>query len=322
MKAILCESYGPPEVLKLGEVEKPVPKANELLIRVRATTVAVADVRIRAFRVPLSFWIPARLALGITRPRQPILGVELSGDVEEVGSDVKLFRKGDPVFAATLSGFGGYAEYVCLREDGPVAVKPFNLGYEQAAAIPIGARTALRYLKAANVGNGTRVLVYGASGSVGSYMVQLARHLGAEVTGVCSSRNMELVRSIGAHKVIDYSIPGLWRKLETYDVVCDAVDKLDFSLAIRHVKNDGVYVNVTMPVRSLAMMWTSATTKKKVMVGENVPESAGDMAELKRLAESGVLQPVMDRIYPFDKIVEAHRYVDGGHKKGNVAISV
>jgi NADPH:quinone reductase-like Zn-dependent oxidoreductase len=322
MKAILCESYGPPEVLKLGEVEKPIPKANELLIRVRATTVTVADSRIRAFRVPKSFWIPARLALGITKPRQPILGAELAGDVEEVGKDVKRFKKGDEVFAATLFRAGAYAEYISLPEDGPVAIRPANVTYEEAAAIPIGARTALRYLKAAGVGNGTKVLIYGASGSVGTYAVQLARHYGAEVTGVCGSRNLDLVRSIGAHKVIDYSIPGLARKLEMYDVICDAVDKLDFSLAIRHVKDNGVYMNVTMPFKSLAMMWTAATTKKRVKVGENIPEKAEDLAELKGLVEAGVLKPVMDRIYRFEQIVEAHRYVDKGHKKGNVAITV
>jgi NADPH:quinone reductase-like Zn-dependent oxidoreductase len=322
MKAILCESYGPPEVLKIGEAEKPIPKPDEILIRVRATTVAVADSRIRAFRVPKSFWIPARLALGITKPRNRILGAELAGDVEEVGSNVKRFKKGDQVFAATLAQGGAYAEYICLPEGGPVAIKPSNLTYEEAAALPIGARTAWRYLKAAGVSKGTKLLIYGASGSVGTYAVQLGRYFSAEVTGVCSSQNLELVKSIGAQKVIDYSIPGLRRKLEMYDVVCDAVDKMDFSLGIQHVKDTGIYMNVTMPLKSFSMMWTSATSSKRVKVGENIPEKADDLVELKNLAEAGVLKPVMDRIYPFDKIVDAHRYVDRGHKKGNVAITV
>lgn len=322
MKAILCEKYGPPDVLKIADVVKPVPKSNEILVRIRATTVTVADSRIRAFRVPKSFWIPARLALGITKPRQPILGVELSGDVEEVGKDVKQFKKGDQVFAATLSARGAHAEYICLPENGPVAIKPHNITYEEAAAIPIGARTALKYVKDGKVGKGTTVLIYGASGSVGSYMVQLAKHFGAEVTGVCSSRNLDLVRSIGADKVIDYSIPGLARKLQMYDIVCDAVDKLDFSLAFRHVNPKGTYMNITAPLKSPSMMWKSATSGKKVKVGENSPETAEALVELRGLVESGVLKPLMDRVYTFDQIVEAHRYVDKGHKKGNVAITV
>jgi NADPH:quinone reductase-like Zn-dependent oxidoreductase len=322
MKAIFCEKYGPPEVLKIREVEKPVPKPDEILIKIKATTVTVADSRIRAFRVPASFWVPARVALGITKPNKAILGVELAGEVEEAGVNVKRFRKGDHVFAATLSNFGGYAEYVCLNENGPVTIKPSNTTFEEAAALPIGARTALHYMSAAKVSKGSKVLIYGASGSVGSYAVQIAKHMGAEVTGVASKANLELVKSIGADKVIDYAAPDFASKLEMYDVLCDAVDKLDFSFGISHVKDHGIYMNVTMPFKNPAMMWTSATTKKKVMVGENSPDTFEGLVELKGMVESGVLKPVMDTIYRFDQIVEAHRYVDKGHKKGNVAITV
>lgn len=203
MKAIACERYGPPEVLKIVEIAKPAPKDNEVLIRIRATTVTVADSRIRAFRVPASFWIPGRLALGITKPRKSVLGVEFAGEVESVGKNVTRFKGGDHVFAATLFNFGGYAEYICINENAAIAIKPKNMSYEEAAAIPIGARTALRYLSAANVTSGQKVLIYGASGSVGTYMVQLAKHYGAEVTGVCGTRNVDLVKSLGAQKVLD-----------------------------------------------------------------------------------------------------------------------
>ncbi|HZY81508.1 MAG TPA: NAD(P)-dependent alcohol dehydrogenase [Cyclobacteriaceae bacterium] len=318
MKAIVCERYGPPEVLKIAEVPKPVPKENEILVKVRATTVAVADSRIRAFRVPPAFWLPGRLSLGITKPRKPILGVELSGEVESTGRNVKRFRQGDEVFAATLFNFGGYAEYICLPENSAVAMKPRNTSFEEAAAIPIGARTAFYYLKAANVDKGKKILIYGASGSVGTYMIQLAKHYGAEVTAVCSAANVQLVQSLGASKVLDYTSPDFVSRLEKYDVVIDAVDKLEFSVGINAVKDGGVYANITSPVKSIAMM----LSKKKVLVGVDIPETSEGINQLKDLVESGVLKPVMDKIYPFEQIVEAHRYVDTGRKKGNVAITV
>jgi NADPH:quinone reductase-like Zn-dependent oxidoreductase len=322
MKAIVCRKYGSPEVLEFREVEKPVPKDGEILVKVGATSVTVADCRVRSFRVPPSFWLPARLALGLTRPRRPILGVELAGTVESVGRDVKRFQVGDKVFAATLSGFGAYAEYKCLREDGPVCLMPSNVGFTEAAALPVGARTAMHYLKKAGVGNGSKVLVYGASGSVGSYAVQLAAHIGAEVTGVCSTANLEMVKALGAAAVIDYTREDFSTRGGSYDVVFEAVDKSGFAACMRALKPDGIYVNITTPLPGPAMIWTKLTTRRKLILGENSSETAEDLMEIKNLVEAGKLKAVLDRCYPFDMMIEAHRYVDQGHKKGNVAITL
>jgi NADPH:quinone reductase-like Zn-dependent oxidoreductase len=322
MRAVICTKYGPPEVLQLKEIEKPVPKDNEILIKVHATTVTVADVRIRSFTIPPSFWLPARIILGITKPRKPILGVELAGEIESVGKNVKRFKQGDQVFAATLSDFGAYAEYKCLSEDRPIAMRPANISYEEAATIPIGARTALNYLKKGNIKKGKKVLVYGASGSVGTYAVQLAKYYGAEVTGVCSGANLNLVKSLGADEVIDYKEENFTSKLGMYDMILVAIDKWSFSIANKFLKKDGVYLNVTAPVKSLPMMWVSMTTRKKIIVGHKSSESAEDLTFLKNLVEAGAIKPVIDRSYTLDRIVEAHQYVDQGHKKGNVVIKV
>ena len=322
MKAIVCPKYGPPEVLQLTEVAKPIPKDNEVLVEIYATTVTVADCRTRGFNVPSAVWLHARLFLGLTKPKRPILGVELAGEIESTGKDVTLFRKGDSVFAATLTNFGGYAEYKCLPENGPIAIKPANITYEEAAAIPVGARTALHFLKKGNIKHGQKVVVYGASGSVGTYAVQLARHFGAEVTGICSTANLGLVKSLGADRVIDYTKADYIQKLEMYDIIFIAVDKWPFSFCNQYLKKNGVYLNVTMPVKSLSMLWTSMTTQKKIIVGHNPPEKAEDLVFLKRLVEESIIKPVIDKKYPLDQIIEAHRYVDQGHKKGNVVITV
>jgi NADPH:quinone reductase-like Zn-dependent oxidoreductase len=322
MKAVVYTEYGPPEVLQLEEVEKPVPKDNEVLIKVYATTVTAGDCRARSFTVPRSAWLPARIALGIRKPRKAILGLELAGEIESIGKDVKQFKKGDQVFAATLIGFGAYAEYRCLPEDAAVAIKPSNITYEEAAALPIGARTALHYLRKANLQRGQKVLVYGASGSVGTYAVQLAKYFGAEVTGVCSTANLELVKSLGADKVIDYTVEDFAAEGETYDVVFEAVDKSSFSDCMRSLKKEGTYLNVTAPLPGIRMLWTKMTSSKKILLGENSPEKAEDLIFLKDLVEAGKIKPVIDRCYPLEEIVEAHRYVDQGHKKGNVVITV
>jgi len=322
MKAVIYTKYGPPEVLHLAEVEKPTPRDNEVLIRVRATTVSVADFRCRSFTVPLSFWIPARLALGVRRPRRRILGGECAGEVEQTGKTVTRFKKGDQIFAGAIMGPGAYAEYTCLAENGVIALKPVNMTFEEAAAVPIGARAALHFLKKANITAGQKVLVYGASGSVGTFAVQLAKHFGAEVTGVCSGSNLDLVKSLGADAVIDYTKESFAAKGEVYDVILVAVDKGSFADCMKALKPGGIYLNVTTPVRSPRMRWAALTGGKRIVPGEHPSQTPEDLIFLKGLIEQGALRSAVDRRYPLEEIVEAHRYVDQGHKKGNVVVTV
>ncbi|MAS35532.1 MAG: NAD(P)-dependent alcohol dehydrogenase [Anaerolineaceae bacterium] len=301
MKAIVYERYGPPEVLHLKDVPKPTPGANEVLIRVRATTAAAGDWRMRKAD-PMA----ARLYNGLLRPlKVKILGFELAGDVEAVGSDVQRFRPGDAVFAFTGFLFGAYAEYKCMPlgtkpTDGMIALKPTNLSYEEAAVVPVGGTTALAFLRKGNIQRGQNVLVYGASGSVGSYAVQLATYYGAHVTGVCSTANVDLVKSLGAGKVIDYTRTNFTDTGQTYDIVFDAVGKLAASQGKKALKTGGVYLSV----RGSAPLMTD------------------DLDFLKARLEAGQIKPVIDRSFPLEKIVDAHHYVEAGHKKGNVAITV
>lgn len=302
MKAVVATKFGTAAVLQLQQVEKPTPRANEILVKVHATTVSAGDIRMRSLNVPLLFWLPARLTLGFTKPKHPIYGMELSGEVEVVGQDVTRFRVGDPVFASTLAeNFGGYAEYKCLPEDGLVLAKPHNMTYEEAAAVPIGGPTALRLLRKGNIQRGQKVLIYGASGSVGTYAVQLARHFGAEVTGVCSTANAEMVKSLGADRVIDYTKADFSTQVERYDVVFDTVGKFPKSMVAKALTPNGRYVTIA-----------KLSTK----------QSAEELSVIKALIEAGEIRAVIDRRYPLEQIVEAHRYVEAGHKRGNVVITV
>jgi NADPH:quinone reductase-like Zn-dependent oxidoreductase len=322
MKAIVCTKYGPPEVLQLKEVEKPTPKDNEVLVKVFATAVTSGDSRVRSFRVPLSYWLPARIVLGLRKPKKAILGSVFAGEIEAAGKDVKLFKKGDQVFGYEGHDFGAYAEYLCMPENGCLAIKPANVTYEEAAAIPWGGITALHFLRKGKIHSGQHVLIYGASGSVGTFAVQLAKYFGAEVTGVCSTTNVALVKALGADQVIDYTKEDFSTSGGTYDVIFDAVGKSSFSGCMRSLEKEGIYLQtVAAPALSVRMRWTSMTSSKTLIGGTAAPNTE-DLISLKELVEGGKIKPVIDRCYPLEHIVEAHRYVDKGHKKGNVVITV
>lgn len=305
MKAIVYTKYGSPDVLQLKEVAKPGPKDNEVLVKVYATTVTRGDVIMRSFKVPVPLWqrLFARLYLGILKPKRTILGMELAGKIEAVGKQVTRFKPGQPIFGSTFGvNFGGYAEYKCLPENGILALKPSNLTYEEAAAISGAGMTALICLRKGNIQPGQKVLIYGASGAVGTYAVQLAKYFGAEVTGVCSTSNLDLVKALGADHVIDYTQKDFTQNGQTYDVIFDAVSKFSPSQAKKSLKPDGVYLNVR----------TSSGGKEKLE----------ELLFLKELFEDGKIKVIIDKRYPFEQIPQAHHYVDKGHKKGNVVITV
>ncbi|AOZ91165.1 NAD(P)-dependent alcohol dehydrogenase [Paenibacillus crassostreae] len=302
MKAMVCTKYGSPDVLELQEVDKPTPKENEILIKVHATSVSSGDLRIRGFKSPLMLWIPMRIVLGFRKPRKPILGTELAGEIEAIGKDVTRYKKGDQVFSLTGMRLGAHAEFTCMPENGLVAIKPTNASYEEAATVLFGGTSALYFFRKAKIRKGHKVLIYGASGAVGTSAIQLAKYYGAEVTAVCSTANFELVKSLGADKVMDYTKEDFTKNGEHYDIIFDAVGKNSKSNCQKALTPNGSYV--TVDGQGMAKVRTE------------------DLIFLKELMEANKIKSVIDKRYSLAQIPEAHRYVEKGHKKGNVVITV
>lgn len=323
MKAIVWTAYGSPDVLQLQEVEKPAPKDNEVLIRVFAATVLVGDTSFRSLKGPIGFGLILRLFVGLTKPRRfTILGQEFAGVIEAAGKDVRRFREGDPIFAMTGLRFGAYAEYSCLPGDGLIALKPANMTYEEAAAVPVGGTEALHLLRQAALRPGERVLINGAGGSIGTIAVQLARNYGAEVTAVDSAAKLDMLRSIGADHVIDYMQEDFSRNGQTYDAIIDVIGKSPFSRSLASLSRNGRYIlgNPRLSDRFRGP-WASRTGSKQVLVG-SANAKAEDLVTLRELIEAGQVKAVIDRRYPLAQTAEAHRYVETGQKKGSVVISI
>jgi NADPH:quinone reductase-like Zn-dependent oxidoreductase len=329
MKAIVMTKFGPPDVLQLQEVAKPVPQEDEVLIRIYATTVFAADCEIRGLTFPVMTRPLARLAVRIInrhkKQRYLILGQEVAGEIEAVGKEVTRFRGGDQVFGWTGLRMGGYAEYICRPENGILAIKPPNLTYEEAAAVPVGGMDAVYYLRRANIRMGEKVLINGAGGSIGTVAVQLAKHFGAEVTGVDSTEKLEMLRSIGADHVVDYTREDFTKRGETYDVIFDVIGRSPFSRSVRSLTPNGRYlINNARMSQVIRGPRVSRRSSKVVItwIARKASEYADSFSFLTELLEAGTIKPVIDRCYPLEQIIEAHRYVDAGHKKGSVVITV
>ena len=324
MKAVIYTKYGPPEVLKIEDVEKPVPKDNEILIKIYATSVSSGDVKIRSFSdIPPLPWIPFRLAVGLFRPRKKILGFTLAGEVESIGKNIKKYKVGDKIFGSAGFGGGTYAQYRCVVENEIITKKPERMTYEEAVTIPFGGMTSLFFLKKGGIKAGQKVLVYGASGALGTAAIQIAKFFGAEVTGVCSGVNVELVKSLGADKVINYKEEDFTKNGESYDIIFDTVGKTHFSNSVKSLNKKGFYLRAlhleAKPI--LQGIWTNITSDKKI-VGGVAKETIEDLDFLKELFEKGEYRAVVDKIYPLEEIVKAHKHVETGRKKGNVVITI
>jgi len=328
MKAIVWTKYGSADGLQLQEVAKPTPRDNEVLIKVHAATASTADTELRRLKLPLLFAIPLRLYLGFIRPtRITILGTEFAGEIVSAGKEVTGYKPGDQVFGYTGLGMGTYAEYMCLTEKpsglaGVLGKKPVNMSYEEAAAVPFGGLEALHSLRKANIQRGQKVLIVGAGGSIGTYAVQLAKHYGAEVTGVDKPGKLEMLRSIGADHVIDYTQEDFTKSAQTYHVILDTIGKSSFSGSLRSLEENGTYLNANPGLLGgVRMRWASKRSSKKV-IPWTTGYTANNLLALKELIEAGKIKPVIDRRYPLEQTAEAHRYVEEGHKKGNVVITV
>jgi NADPH:quinone reductase-like Zn-dependent oxidoreductase len=322
MNAVVYDKYGPPEVLYLKDIPKPVPGENEVLIKIRASTVTTYDCWMRSSTAPPGFWLMSRLSSGLTKPNQPVLGTDLTGEIEAVGQKVNRFKPGDQIYAFLGEGMGGYAEYKCLPDHGAIAIKPQNMSFEEAAAIPQGALTALYFLRKAGIQGGSEALVFGASGGVGNYAVQLAKHFGSQVTGVCSTAKMEFVRSLGADHVIDYTREDFTGNGKTYDIIFDTVGKTRIPRTRRSLAENGRYVFATFGLpKLLQMVWLSKINRVKVIFGL-LEESSEDLDYLRTLAEAGKLKAVVDRTYPLEQAAEAHKYVETGQKMGSVVLTI
>lgn len=330
MKAIVYTEFGPPEVLHLKEVAKPAPKDNEVLIKVVATPVSYGDLTARNFKnisasefhMPLPLLIPARMYFGFTKPKINILGSEFAGEIDAAGKDVKRFKAGDQVMGYLGQRMGAYAEYLCMPEDGLVAIKPANMTYAEASAVPYGAIIATSLLRNGNLQSGRKVLINGASGGIGSAAVQLAKNYGAEVTGVCSTPRLDYVKSLGADRVIDYAQEDFTQNGETYDLIFDILGKSSFSRCKNSLKQNGIYLLASFKMKPLSqMLWTKMAGSKKVICAM-ASEKTEDLVFVKKLIEAGKFKSIIDQCFPMEQAAEAHRYVETGHKQGNVIISM
>ena len=330
MNAIVCTQYGPPDVLQLKEVEKPAPKENQVLIRVRATSVNYGDLVARNFKeispkkfnMPFLIWLIAKISFGLRKPKTTILGSEFAVEIESVGKDVKSFKQGDHVFGYLGQKMGAYAEYLCVPENGVLATKPANMTSDEAAVVPMGAIMALSLLRKANIRPGQKVLINGASGSIGSAAVHIAKHFGAKVTGVCGTPRLEFVKMLGADKVIDYTKEDFTQSGETYDLIFDILGKSSFSRSKRSLSQNGRHLYASFKIRHLFQMLLTSFLGNKRVLCAIAPGSIEDLLSVKELVEAGKIKAIIDKRFPMEQAAEAHRYVEKGDKKGSVVITI